>query len=401
MLFGDEFLFSYSLSDNNIDILATDLETAYLDNAATTPPCPEAIAAMANALQANWGNPSSPHAYGHRASLLLEQARENVARALKCKDEEICFTSGGTQSNNMALIGGARAMKRRGNRIVTSAIEHSSVYETVKALEKEGFETVFVRPDSFGRVKIEDIEAAVNDRTVLVSLMTVNNETGARQPVEKIRSIVKFAKSPALIHTDAVQAFGKIPLSPDLLSADLISISAHKIHGPKGVGALYVKKGVRIEPISFGGSQESKLRPGTEPLPAITGFAAAVQALPNLIGEADRQNELRSYLLKALEDFEGLKINSPEDAYPGIINISYTGYLSDHIINHLSGLGVFVSGASACSKGKKSRVLTQMRLAEDRINSAVRISFSRFTEKEDIDRLVEGLKSVRQNVQKI
>lgn len=394
-------MFSFSFPDTDKDLLSGGAEPAYLDNAASTPPCPEAIAAIEDALKNNWGNPSSPHAYGHRAALLLEQARESLAKALKCKEEEIHFTCGGTQSNNIALIGGARALKRRGNRIVVSAIEHSSVFETAKALENEGFEIVFVKPDYFGQVEIEDLQAAITEQTVLVSLMTVNNETGARQPVEKIRSLIKAAKAPALIHTDAVQAFGKIPLSPASLSVDLLSISAHKIHGPKGVGALYVKKGVRIQPTSFGGSQENKLRPGTEPLPAIAAFAAAVEALPNLSREAERQKKLRSSLLSALKEFDGLHINSPEDAYPGIINISFNGYLSDHIINHLSALGVYVSGASACSKGQKSRILTQMQLADDRINSAVRISFSRYTEKKDIDRLVEGLRSVRQNVQKI
>ncbi|NLP48274.1 MAG: cysteine desulfurase [Clostridiales bacterium] len=390
----------FSLKSENTNNPLAIKDASYLDNAATTAPCPEALAAMAEALQFNWGNPSSPHEHGYRAERLLEESRQTIASALNCKSEELYFTSGGTESNNIAVFGAARALKRRGKRIVVSGIEHSSVGDAAKALQEEGFELLVLEPDSSGIIPLNRLEEAIDAKTVLVSLMTANNETGAIQPIEKVRALVEAAQAPALIHTDAVQTFGKMRLSPQKLGVDLMSVSAHKLHGPKGVGALYVKKGLKLPSLFFGGSQEGRLRPGTQPLPAIAGFAAAVKALPDPESEAARQATLRARLTESLVELDGLHINSPENALPGLINFSLIGYFSDHIINHLSGLKVYISGGSACAKGEKSKVLAQMGLSQELIKSAVRVSFSRFTQNRDIDNLLEGLKSVKENLLK-
>ena len=261
------------------------LMTAYLDNSATTPVCGEAVEAMKTAVTELWGNPSSLHQKGIEADEMLENARSNIARRLFCRDDEVYFTSGGTESNNLAVQGAAHAMRRRGRRIVTTSVEHPSIEETVKHLESEGFEVIRLGVDRKGRISERELFDAVTPDTVLVSIMAVNNETGTVQPVEAARTAVTRAKSPALIHCDAVQAFGKLPLKPAAMGVDLMTVSSHKIHGPKGVGALYVKKGVRLSPIVFGGLQEEKLRPGTQPMPAIAGFGAAAAAMPNLTAQ--------------------------------------------------------------------------------------------------------------------
>ena len=266
--------------------------TAYLDNSATTPVCSEAVEAMKTAVTELWGNPSSLHQKGIEADEMLENARSNVARRLFCRDDEVYFTSGGTESNNLAVQGAAHAMRRRGRRIVTTSVEHPSIDETVKHLENEGFEVIRLGVDKNGRISERELFEAVTPDTILVSIMAVNNETGTIQPVEAARTAVTRAKSPALVHCDAVQAFGKLPLKPAAMGVDLMTVSSHKIHGPKGVGALYVKKGVRLSPIVFGGSQEEKLRPGTQPMPAIAGFGAAAAALPNLAAELKEVTEL-------------------------------------------------------------------------------------------------------------
>jgi len=364
---------------------------AYLDNCATTQLCDEAVSAMVKALNNCWGNPSSMHAKGQQAEKLLEQSRSEVAKKLFCREEEVYFTSGGTEGNNIVIFGAAQALKRQGKRIVTTGIEHPSVYEPIKQLEAEGFEVVRLKVDNTGRISEEALKAAVNSDTILVSIMAVNNEVGTIQPIEAAKKAVETARSPALIHCDAVQAFGKMPVKPSAMGVDLLTLSSHKVHGPKGAGAIFVRKGVHLVPRHCGGTQEGKLRPGTQPMPAIAGFAAALKALPDIGFELDNVRKLKDYLIAGLSNLDNIVINSPPDALPFVVNISVIGVLSEHLLNFLSERGVYLSAGSACAKGQKSRVLKEMGLDETRLKSPLRISFSRFTTKEHVSMLLEGI----------
>lgn len=364
---------------------------AYFDNSATTAPCCEAVKAVSDAMTRCWGNPSSLHFQGNLAKELLDNSREAIAARLSCKPEEIFFTSGGTESNNLAVRGAAYQMRRMGRRIVSTSIEHPSIDETLNKLEAEGFEVIKLKVDGFGRINEKELFAAVNSNTVLITMMLVNNEVGTIMPIQAAKRAAMAARSPALIHCDAVQAFGKMPIKPSALGVDLMTVSSHKIHGPKGVGALYVRKGVKIKPVSFGGEQEHKLRPGTEAMPAIAGFAAAAKALPDPQKELERISMLRDYMVSRLGELDDIVINSPPDALPFVTNISVLGIKSEPMLNFLSERGICVSSGSACSKGKKSHVLLQMGLDKKRLDSPLRISFSRFTTVQEIDALVLGI----------
>lgn len=364
---------------------------AYFDNSATTAPCSEAVNAVSDALIHCWGNPSSLHSSGNRAKELLDASREDIAKKLGCLPEEIYFTSGGTETNNLAVIGAAHKMRRQGKRIVSTSVEHPSVDEALNQLETEGFEVIKLKVDGYGRINEKDLYAAVNSNTILVTMMLVNNEVGTIMPVEAARRAVLMARSPALIHCDAVQAFGKMPVKPSALGVDLMTVSSHKIHGPKGVGALYVRKGIKINPRTFGGSQENKIRPGTEPMPAIAGFAAAAKVLPDPKKQLEHITALRDYMVSRLEELGDVVINSPPDALPYVTNVSVLGIKSEPMLNFLSDRGISVSAGSACSKGKKSHVLSQMGLDNRRLDSPLRISFSRFTTIQEIDALILGI----------
>ena len=374
---------------------------AYLDNSATTQPCKEAVEKMNYALRTCWGNPSSLHSKGIAASELLEEARNNIAKKLSCESDEIFFTSGGTESNNIAVFGAANAQKRRGSRIITTSIEHSSVEESVKALENQGYDVVRLRVNERGVIDERQLYAATNPSVVLISMMYVNNEVGSIQPVEFAKRAVVHSGANALIHCDAVQAFGKVQLKPYNMGVDLMTVSSHKIHGPKGAGALFVKKGTKLVQHSFGGLQENKIRPGTEPLPAIAGFGAAAAAIPDYSESLKYVTDLRNYMVAKLRTIEGVRINSPENALPYITNISVEGIPSEVMLNYLSGLGICVSSGSACSKGHKSRVLKAMNLSDDVINTALRISLSVFTTKEEIDYLIGGIASARKTMRRL
>lgn len=374
---------------------------AYLDNSATTQPCREAVDKMNYALTKCWGNPSSLHSNGIAASEMIEEARKAVAQKLSCESDEIYFTSGGTESNNIAVFGAANAQKRRGSRIITTSIEHSSVEESVKALENQGYDVVRLRVNERGVIDERQLYAATNPSVVLISMMYVNNEIGSIQPVEFAKRAVTHSGANALIHCDAVQAFGKVQLKPYNMGVDLMTVSSHKIHGPKGAGALFVKKGTRLVQHTFGGLQEGKIRPGTEPTPAITGFGAACAAIPDYRESLKRATELRDYLVARLKKIEGVRINSPENALPYITNISVEGIPSEVMLNYLSGMGVYVSSGSACSKGHKSRVLRAMNLSDDVINTALRISISVFTVKEELDMLISGIESARKTMKRL
>lgn len=360
------------------------MEDIYFDNSSTTRVCREAAEKVMETMTENYGNPSSLHERGFRAERELRSARGAVAALLDVRPEELFFTSGGTESNNIALLGAARARKKRGRRIVTTAIEHPSVLNAAKELEREGFEVVYLKPDSLGRIAPEEIREAVTPDTILVSMMRVNNEVGTILPVEAAAQAIAEAKAPALLHMDAVQAFGKLTLRPRRLGVDLMSVSAHKIHGPKGCGALYVRAGVHLEPIVYGGGQERGLRPGTESVPLIAGLGAAVRALPDAEKERAAMAELNALCRAELAEIPGAVINSPDDALPYILNFSVPGVRAETLLHFLSERGVYVSSGSACSRGRESHVLRAMGLPKERIGSALRLSFCRYNTKEEV-----------------
>ncbi len=367
---------------------------AYLDNSATTKPDKAVADKIYEMLTVNFGNPSSFHKEGLNANLELRAAREKIANALSCESEEIYFTSGGTEANNLAILGAAEAGKRKGKRIVTTAIEHESVLQSVDELEKQGFEVIRLMPDKQGRITEQQVFDAVNSDTILVSMMYVNNEVGSIMPVKSIKKAVKRANAPALIHIDCVQAFGKLEVKPSKLGADLVTVTAHKIHGPKGVGALYLKKGTRILPRVFGGEQEKKLRPGTEAIPLIAGFGVAADLIPDLKKQSEKIKEINTYAKEGLLTVPGVKINSGDDASDYIINLFVPTFMtSQTVVQHLSSkYGVYVSNGSACAKGKRSHVLTAMKLDDKIIEKSIRVSFSRTTTKGDIDEFVNAIK---------
>lgn len=367
---------------------------AYLDNSATTKPDKAVADKIYEMLTVNFGNPSSFHKEGLNANLELRAAREKIANALSCESEEIYFTSGGTEANNLAILGAAEAGKRKGKRIVTTAIEHESVLQSVDELEKQGFEVIRLMPDKQGRITEQQVFDAVNSDTILVSMMYVNNEVGSIMPVKSIKKAVKRANAPVLIHIDCVQAFGKLELKPSKLGADLVTVTAHKIHGPKGVGALYLKKGTRILPRVFGGEQEKKLRPGTEAIPLIAGFGVAADLIPDLKKQSEKIKEINTYAKEGLLSVPGVKINSGDDASDYIINLFVPTFMtSQTVVQHLSSkYGVYVSNGSACAKGKRSHVLTAMKLDDKIIEKSIRVSFSRTTTKGDIDEFVNAIK---------
>lgn len=367
---------------------------AYLDNSATTKPDKAVADKIYEMLTVNFGNPSSFHKEGLNANLELRAAREKIANAISCESEEIYFTSGGTEANNLAILGAAEAGKRKGKRIVTTAIEHESVLQSVDELEKQGFEVIRLMPDKQGRITEQQVFDAVNSDTILVSMMYVNNEVGSIMPVKSIKKAVKRANAPALIHIDCVQAFGKLEVKPSKLGADLVTVTAHKIHGPKGVGALYLKKGTRILPRVFGGEQEKKLRPGTEAIPLIAGFGVAADLIPDLKKQSEKIKEINAYAKEGLLSVPGVKINSGDDASDYIINLFVPTFMtSQTVVQHLSSkYGVYVSNGSACAKGKRSHVLTAMKLDDKIIEKSIRVSFSRTTTKGDIDEFVNAIK---------
>lgn len=372
--------------------------SAYLDNSATTKPDKAVADKIYELLSEKFGNASSFHKIGLDANMEVRSARKTIANALSCEDEELIFTSGGTEANNLAVFGTVEANKRKGKRIVTTAIEHESVMQSIDELEKQGYEVVRLEPDEYGRITEEQIFDSVNSDTILVSMMYVNNEVGSIMPVKAIKKAVKRANAPALIHIDCVQAFGKIDVKPAKLGADLVTITAHKVHGPKGIGALYIKKGVRIIPRVFGGDQERKIRPGTEASPLIAGFGTAVSLIPNIKIQSEKIKELNSYAKDELKKIDGVIINSGDDASDYIINFYIPTFMtSQTVVQHFSSqYGVYVSNGSACAKGKKSHVLTAMKLNDKVIDKSIRVSFSKNTTKQDIDELIVAVKETVQ-----
>lgn len=364
----------------------------YLDNSATTVVSEKSAEKAYKIMTEIYGNPSSLHLKGMQAEDELIVARKNVSSKLGAMSEEIFFTSGGTEANNTVLFGVAQAKKRRGNRIIISSVEHSSIIESAQKLENDGFDVVRISPREDGVIHVEDVLSAVDEKTILVSIMCVNNETGAIMPVSEIFSAVNEKNSEVMCHTDAVQAFGKIALNAKRLGADFISVSGHKIHAPKGVGALYIRKGARLVPLHYGGEQEKKIRPGTESLPLIGAMGVACSEFA-IESNLEKIQELNRYAKEKLLAIDGVSINSPENALPYVLNISAGRVRSETMLHFLEELDVFVSSGSACSKGKPSHVLSAMGLSRDRADSALRISFSKYNNKEDIDVLCRGIET--------
>ena len=363
----------------------------YLDNAATTRVCKQAADAASAAMLETYGNPSSTHLAGRRAKSLLDDSREKIAKALGAKPGEVYFTSCGSESDNWALIKGAELMKRKGKHIISSAIEHDAIRKTLDLLEADGYEITRLKPDNTGRIDVSEVAGALRDDTILVSLMLVNNETGAVNDIAAVSKLLKERKSQALLHTDAVQGFMKVPFKAKTLGADMISISGHKIHAPKGIGALYIREGLNIKPYIVGGSQEGEKRAGTESLPLIAAFAAAAE-----IANRDMQvnnaymrsckEEIISRLSEAIEDFYYIKTDAPH-----ILGISLPGYRSEVIMNFLEERGIYVSKSSACKRGARSHVLGAIGMSARQIDGAIRIGLSRMNTKGDIDALCEGI----------
>ncbi len=364
----------------------------YLDNAATTRVCPEAADIAYKTMLDNYGNPSSTHTKGREAKAVLDNARKQLAAALDCAPSEVYFTSCGSEGDNWAIINGAESMRRRGLHIISSAVEHDAVRKSMDELKRRGFEVTMLRPEPDGSVSPEAVVAALRPDTVLVSLMMVNNETGAVTDIAAVAKALKKAKSAALLHTDAVQGFMKVPFSAKKLGADMITVSGHKIHAPKGIGALYIKTGVKIKPYIIGGAQEAGLRAGTEAMPQIAAFGKACELAKASMSDAtERMAQLRQYAAERIvaEMPEAVIIGG---GAPHILSVSLPGWRSEVLMNFLEAKGIFVSRSSACKKGGRSHVLEAMGLPAEVIDGAVRISLSRYTTKDELDALCSALK---------
>ncbi len=366
--------------------------TVYLDNSATTRVSENAAQTALRVMTEVFGNPSSLHTLGAAAEREMTRARETVAERIGAEPEEIFFTSGGTESDNLAVLGAAYARRRLGNRIVTTAIEHPAVENAMKALERDGFEVVRVAPDRDGNVPAERFEAAIDAKTVLVSAMHVNNETGAVLPIREIGAIIKRKSAPALFHTDAVQSFCKHPIRVKRMGVDLLSLSGHKVHAPKGVGALYVKKGTHILPRAFGGGQERDLRPGTEPVPLIAALGTAVRDAPPERETLPMIEALHRALLEGLAALPEITARPVPGGSPYILNFSAGRVRAETALHFLASRGVFVSTGSACGRAKPSHVLSAMGLPEAEIRSALRVSFSAENTEADVRALLEALR---------
>lgn len=368
----------------------------YLDNSATTKPCAEAVEAVAGALTRDWGNPSALYDFGISAARQLRAARHAVAAAMGAEPDRVFFTSCGTEADNWAVYGTAKRFGKRGKHIVTTAMEHHAILNCMKDLEAQGFEVTYLQPDALGNISADALKAALRKDTILVSVMMVNNEAGSVMPIAQMAKLTHRLCPDAIFHTDAVQGFLKIPFQAKTLGADLISVSSHKIHGPKGAGALYIAPRLKsFPPLIQGGGQEGGYRSGTEGTPALFGFAAAAEAGDKTFREdIARERGLLENLCARLEALPGVQLNGAHDA-PHILSVSIPGVPTQNSINILQDAGICVSAGSACAKGHRSHVLTAMGVSEKAIDSAFRVSLSRETTQEDIDALVW---TIRENI---
>ena len=369
----------------------------YLDNSATTKAFDEVIEAVKSEMSEYYGNPSSMHIKGFEAEKKIKETTKIIASTLKCDESEIIYTSGGTEADNMALIGIARAYKRSGKHIITSSIEHAAVLQSAEFLKEEGYEITYLSTDSKGVINLEELENSIREDTILVSIMGVNNEIGTVEPIEKISEIIKKKNPNTLFHVDAVQAYGKIKLIPKKMGIDLLSVSGHKIHGPKGIGFLYVSYKVKIKPIIFGGGQQKNMRSGTENVCGIMGLGAAVKRIfDNFDEDTARMRELREYMIKGLNECEGVTINGAdaEGSAPHIVSASVKGVRAEVLLHSLEEKGIYISSGSACASNKPavSATLKAIGVDKDLLDSTVRFSFSVLTTKDEIDYALENFK---------
>ncbi len=368
----------------------------YFDNAATTRVFPEVVKVMQDAMESSYGNPSAKHMKGMEAENLVKKAQEVIAKTLKAKPKEILFTSGGTESNNTALIGTALANQRKGKHIITTKIEHASVYEPIAWLCEQGFEITYLDVTAEGIIDLEQLKNAIREDTILVSCMMVNNEIGAIEPIEEAGKIIKEKNPETIFHVDAIQAYGKMPIIPKNLKIDLLSMSGHKIHGPKGIGFLYIKEGTKIQPIIFGGGQQKGMRSGTENVPGIVGLACACEKMiKNDYENAQRIREVKEYFQERIKEIEDIKDNSGQA--PHIASISFKKIRSEVLLHALEDRGIYVSSGSACSSNKKqvvSGTLNAIALADEYKDGTLRFSFSIENTKEEVDETIEALKEL-------
>ena len=366
----------------------------YLDNSATTKPCAEAVEAMTLALTENWGNPSALYEFGIDTAKKLRAARHQVAAAMGAEPDRVFFTSGGTEADNWAIFSTAKRWGKKNKHIITTAVEHHAILHAMAELETQGFEVTYLQPDELGRISLESLKAALRKDTILVSIMMVNNESGAVMPIDKMAKLTHKLCPDAIFHTDAVQGFLKVPFQAKTLGADLISVSSHKIHGPKGAGALYISPRLKSFPAYLvGGGQESNFRSGTEGTPAIFGFAAAAAAgAKTFRADISREKELLNSLISRLEPMEGLVINGAHDA-PHILSLSVPGVPTQNTLNLLQEDGICISAGSACAKGHRSHVLTAMNLKPEVIDGAFRVSICKDTTAEELDILANALET--------
>lgn len=366
----------------------------YLDNSATTQPCPEAVEAMTKALTENWGNPSALYGFGIETSRALRSARSDVAAALGAEPERVFFTSGGTEADNWAIFGTVKRLGKRGRHIVTTAIEHPAILNCMKDLETRGYDVTYLPPDSEGFISADALKTALRPDTILVSVMMVNNEVGSVMSIAQMAKLTHRFCPEAIFHTDAVQGFLKVPFAAKTLGADLISVSSHKIHGPKGCGALYVSPRLKsFPPLLLGGGQEGGLRSGTEGTPAIFGFAAACRAVsPTFRQDIQKEKSMLDAFCEKLQELPGVRINGAHQA-PHILNLAVPGVPTQNTLNILQDAGICVSAGSACAKGHRSHVLSAMNLPPEVIDSSFRISLCRDTAPEMLDSVFEVLKN--------
>lgn len=360
----------------------------YLDNSATTKPCPEAVEAMTKALTENWGNPSALYNFGIDTARAMRAARHTAAAAMGAEPDRVFFTSGGTEADNWAVFGAVKRLGKRGKHIITTAIEHHAILNCMKELEAQGYAVTYLQPDELGRISLDSLKAALRRDTILVSIMMVNNEVGSVMPIAQMARLTHRLCPDAIFHTDAVQGFLKVPFSARQLGADLISVSSHKVHGPKGCGALYISPRLKsFPPLLLGGGQESGLRSGTEGTPAIFGFAAACAAVSATFREdSQREKVLIGGLVEKLSGLEGVTVNGAHEA-PHILSLSISGVPTQNTINILQDAGICVSAGSACAKGHRSHVLEAMGLTPEIIDGSFRVSLCRDTTEEELTKL--------------
>ena len=365
----------------------------YLDNSATTKPCKEAVEAVMHAMTEGWGNPSALYNFGIDTARALREARIKVATAMGAEHDRVFFTSGGTESDNWALMGTIKRFGKRGKHIITTAVEHPAILNCTKDLEAQGFEVTYLQPDSLGNISVDALKEALRKDTILVSIMMVNNETGAVMPIQQMAKLTHRVCPDAVFHTDAVQGFLKVPFQAKTLGADLISVSAHKVHGPKGAGALYISPRLKSFPaLLVGGGQESGYRSGTEGTPAIFGFAAACASVSSTFRQDSlHEKAMLNVLLEKLTVLEGVKVNGAHDA-PHVLSISVPGVPTQNSLNVLQDAGICVSAGSACAKGHRSHVLTAMKLPPEVIDGSFRVSICKDTTQAELDVLVDVIR---------